>query len=277
MGEQIMNYRRTVILSLTAAVASNALASDPQYTLSDRNSSATFDVNSGQIAWDVDDTSQLFAQEFYFRRSTDQSEVLLSSTNLSLDGVFTTDTNPFRDDRNDALGMLFSDDNGMQIETIFTLRGGTDGSNRSDLGEQIVIRNNSQEIMTLSFFQFVDFDLGGDLNDDSGEIISGNTVRQSDDDLSVSETVVTPQPTLFQVGDADAMDAMFNDNAIDDLDGTSSHSGTVAWAFQWDITLQAGQAFIITKDKSIVPAPGSLALIGLAGLIANRRTRRESP
>ncbi len=268
-----MNNNHTIILALTAALASNAMAGDPQFTLEDRNSSATFDVNNGQISWDVDGTSQLFAQEFYFRRATDQSEVLLSSANLSLDGVFASDTNPFRDDSIDTLAQLFSDDNGLQIETVFSLRGGTDGSGRSDLAEQIIIRNLSNETMSLSFFQFVDFDLGGDFSDDSGEIINGNTVRQSDDEYSISETVVTPQPTIFQVGDSASMTAMFNDGNADDLDGNASWQGDVAWAFQWNITLEAGESFLISKDKSIVPTPGSFALMGLAGLVATARRR----
>ncbi len=161
----------------------------------------------------------------------------------------------------------------MQIETIFTLRGGTDGSGRSDLAEQIVIRNLGTSTLSLSFFQFVDFDLGGDFADDTGEIINGNTVRQSDDDFSISETVVTPQPALFQVDDQSVLSGLLNDDAIDDLSGQSSYVGDVAWAFQWDITLEAGQTFIISKDKSIVPAPGSLALLAGAGLITARRRR----
>lgn len=269
----MLNYR-TIILAATAGMVSSAFAGTQQgYTLSDRNSSASFDVNSGQISWDVDGVSQLFAQEFYFRRANDQRELRLDATNLSLDGIFTTDTNSFRDDRDDAFAQLYSDDNGMQIETIFTLRGGTDGSGRSDLAEQIVIRNLGNQTMSLSFFQFVDFDLGGDAGDDFGEIINGNTVRQSDDGFFISETVVTPQPTIFQVGDAGQMAAMLNDNAIDTLDGTSGWQGNVAWAFQWDIVLEAGESFIISKDKSIVPAPGSLALIGLAGLVVTQRRR----
>ncbi len=268
-----MITQHTLVLAAAAAITSNTLASDPQFTLEDRNSTAIFDVNSGQISWEVDGVSQLFAQEFYFRRSTDRSELLLSAENLSLDGIFASDTNAFRDDRDDALAQLYSDDNGMQIETIFTLRGGTDGSARSDLAEQIVIRNLSNETMSISFFQFVDFDLGGDRGDDFGEIVNGNTVRQSDDEFFVSETVVTPQPTVFQVGDAGDMAGMLNDDSIDNLDNTGEWQGNVAWAFQWDITLQAGDSFIISKDKSIVPAPGSLALMGLAGIVANRRRR----
>lgn len=127
--------------------------------------------------------------------------------------------------------------------------------------------------MSLSFFQFVNFDLGADPGDDYGQIINDNTIRQNDDDYSISETVVTPQPTLFQVGDAMDMYAMLNDGNIDDLDGTNSYQGDVAWAFQWNINLQAGQSSIISKDKSIVPTPGSLGLMGLAGLLVASRRR----
>ncbi|MBO6512464.1 MAG: PEP-CTERM sorting domain-containing protein [Phycisphaerales bacterium] len=268
-----MFTNHALIIAASAAIASTAVASDPQFVLSDRNSSATFDVNNGQISWEVDGVSQLFAQEFYFRRANDTSERLLSAENLSLDGIFTTDTNPFRDDSDDALSQLFSDDAGLQIETIFTLRGGSDGSSRADLAEQIVIRNLSQETMSISFFQFVDFDLGGDAGDDAGQIMSGNTVSQSDDGFSVSETVVTPQPNFFQVGDADEISAMLNDDQVDSLDNTASFAGNVGWSFQWDITLGAGEAFIITKDKSIVPSPGSFALLGLAGALVTRRRR----
>jgi len=271
-----MRINTTIVLTATAMIAASAFAGDEeQYFLSDQNSAATFDIAEGQISWEVDGISQLFAQQFYFRRASDQSELLVSTENLTLDGIFASDTNPFRDDSNDALAQLYSDGNGLQIETIFTLRGGTDGSGRSDLAEQIVIRNLSNSSMTLSFFQFVDFDLGGDFADDSGIIINGNTVRQSDDGFSISETVVTPQPTLFQVDDQAVLSGMLNDGAIDDLNGQSSYNGDVAWAFQWNINLDAGEEFIISKDKSIVPTPGSLALMGIAGLLTTTRRRRS--
>jgi len=267
-------YKNTIIaVASCAGLASVAIAGGGVNTLADANSSATFDTNSGQVNWLVDGVNQLFTQEFYFRRASDTREHRVDSTNLSLDGIFVTDTNPFSDTNNDALAQLYSDGNGLQIETLFTLRGGTAGSSNADLAEQITIRNTSNTAMSISFFQFVDFDLGGDFSDDFGQIVGGNTAQQADDDFSVAETVVTPSPTLFQMSNAVAMANMFADNNIDNLDGTAAGAGDLGWSFQWDITLAAGEFFIISKDKSIVPAPGSMMLLGAAGLIANRRRR----
>ncbi len=267
-----MSKSTTVFALALIGLSSTALAGGP-YVLGDGNSTATFAVDSGQIAWEVDGVSQLFAQEFYFRRASDTREHRVDSTNLSLDGVFTTDTNPFTDTRHDTIGQLYSDGLGLEIETRFSLLGGNAGSGMSDLAEQIILRNNTNATMSLSFFQYVDFDLGGDTFDDQGRIVGGNTAQQTDNGIFLSETVVTPLPTLFQMGSSNDLTSLFDDNAISNLDGTVSYAGDVAWAFQWDITIGAGQSFSISKDKLITPAPGSLALLGAAGLMTRRRRR----
>jgi len=267
------HLKNTAVL---AAIASTTLAyagSQGEVVLNDGNSSATF-TETGQISWIVDGQSQLFDQQFYFRRGGDNREFVLGDGGLDNIGTFVTDTNPFRDDRDDAFGSLYADGSGLEIETVFTLRGGNDGSGRADLAETITIRNTGLSTISLSFFQYVDFDLGGDFSDDEAWIVNGNTVRQEDDEFSVSEVVVTPAPDLWSVSAYPLVFDALNDDDIDDLDGNSSASGDIAWAFQWDITLEAGDSFIISKDKSIVPAPGALALLGLsAGLVAPRRHR----
>ncbi len=268
-----MNKKTVIALASCAGFASAALAGNPVFEIADGNSSATFDSAQGQVNWLVDGVNQLFRQEFYFRRSTDTREYRMDATNLNNLGNFTQDTNPFTDDRDDAFGSLFSDGAGLEYETLFTIRGNAAGSGAAALAEQITIRNMSNAAISLSFFQFVDFDLGGDFSDDFGQIVNGNTAIQSDDDFSMSEVVVTPAPIAFQMGNGVTMRSMLNDNAIDNLDGTDSWQGNVAWAFQWDITIGAGQSFIISKDKSIVPAPGALALMAIAGITASNRRR----
>ncbi|MBL4808558.1 MAG: hypothetical protein JKY43_00670 [Phycisphaerales bacterium] len=267
-----MKSKTLIGIASCAGFASSAIAGGT-FTIADTNTSATFDPASGQVNWLIDGTNQLFTQEFYFRRSTDTREFRMDSSNLNNIGNFTQDTNPFTDTRADAFGSLFSDNNGLEFETLFTIRGNAPGSNSAALAEQITIRNTSNAAISISFFQFVDFDLGGDPFDDFGQIVGGNTAQQSDDNTILSETVATPMPTFFQVGDSFDMTNMFNDSAIDNLDGTASYSGDVAWAFQWDITLQAGGSFLISKNKNIIPTPGSLMILGSAGFFAARRRR----
>lgn len=263
----------TVLAAL--ATASFAQAGEGQFDtlLADGNSTAGFN-DEGQISWIVDGVEQLFDQQFYFRRGTDTREYVLGAGGLENIGSFVTDTNPFRDDSVDAFGNLYRDQAGLEVETIFTLRGGNAGSGRADLAESITIRNTGLSTISLSFFQYVDFDLGGDASDDNGWIVNGNTVRQEDAEFSVAEVVVTPAPHRWSIGNFPDLDEALNDDDIDNLDNNSHAQGDIAWGFQWDITLAAGESFQISKDKSIVPAPGALALLGLsAGLIAPRRRR----
>lgn len=268
--------KRTVIgIALCAGFASSTLAAGPaSFTIADGNTSADFDPAAGQVNWFIDGTNQLFTQEFYFRRSTDTREYRVDSTNLNNIGNFTQDTNPFTDTRDDAFGSLFTDGAGLEIETLFTIRGNAAGSGSADLAEQITLRNMGNSAISLSFFQFVDFDLGGTAFDDMGQIVGGNTAQQTDGSgFQMNETVATPQPVAFQMDNSFVLSSLLGDASIDNLNGSAAFSGDVAWAFQWDITLEAGGSFLISKNKSVVPAPGSLALLAGASLLGTRRRR----
>ena len=266
----------TAIASLILASASaTALAGGSgDILLEDANSSAIFNTDTGQVSWVVDGVENLFDQTFYFRRSTDSREYQVNDANLGLAGFFASDTNPFIDNRNDTFAALYADGAGLEIETTFTLRGGTNGSNSSSISELISISNNSSQSLSISMFQFVDMDMGGDFGDDWASVVDANVVQQWDDSNFVSETVATPVPTLFQVGNQIDIFNALNDNDIDNLDGTASAGPTdIGWAFQWDITIAAGQSFLISIEKNIVPAPGSVALHAFAGVLSTPRRR----
>jgi len=266
-----MKKTTAITIAALTALSSLAIAGDEIVAvIEDANSTATFGVD-GQNSWIVDGVDHLYEQEFYFRRSGFNDEQNINT--LTLLGQAINDTNPFSDDRADSFSSLYTDGNGLEVETIFTLRGGTDGSGVSDLAEQISLTNTGTSTIFISFFQYVDFDLGDDSGDDWGQIVDGNVAQQFDDEFALSETVVTPTPTFFQMGEHEDMFDLWSNGVVDNLDGTSSHQGDVVWAFQWDIELEAGDSFLISKDKSIVPAPGSLALLAGAGLISTRRRR----
>jgi hypothetical protein len=270
-----MKKTTAITIAALTALSTAALAGEggtDGLVLGDGNSTASFDNTTGQYSWIVDGEDQLYAQEFYFRLAGYNDEVNINT--LSLLGQALTDTNTFTDDRYDSISTLWGDSaSGLEIETTFTLRGGADGSGLSDLAEQISLTNNGNETIVISFFQYVDFDLGDDSGDDFGMIVDGNIAQQADDDFYLSETVVTPAPHAFQMGSYTEMSDLWENGMIDDLNGDSSYEGDVAWAFQWNITLEVGESFLISKNKSIVPAPGSLALLAGAGLISTRRRR----
>ena len=266
-----MNTRNTITAAALAASTALATAGDPSLTIEDFNSSATFG-GSGQIDWVVDDSSQLFTQSFFYRTAGMDDEQSISTLGL-LDTTL-TDTNPFSDDRDDTLVQVFGDGN-LQVETTFGLAGGTEGSGRAGLAEQIDITNTGTSTISFSFFQYVDFNLGG-TTFDTGSIANGNTAFQSDLDgtTSVSETVATPMPDAFQMSEYPSIADLFGNGVVDNLDGSDSvAAGDVSWAFQWDLELGAGDTFQISKNKTLAPSPGSMALLGMGGLIAARRRR----
>jgi len=266
-------------LTLLACAAGACLATSASaqvFTIADGNSEADFDVTAGgQFNWFVDSLDELFNQDFYYRAGMMNDEASVTTT--SLIGAVTTDTNPFSDPRHDTLSVLYRDlAAGLEFEIRYGLSGGTPGSRSADLAEQIIIRNLLPTTNAVSFFQYVDFDLGGDSGGDMGWIDNGRVANQIDTSLgiSVTETVVVPAPSHFSVGNFPTIINQFFDGLPTTLDDNAGPVfGDVTWSFQWDFVLDGGGSFLISKDKLITPAPASLALVGLAGLVGIRRRR----
>jgi hypothetical protein len=270
-----MKLNALSMMIAAGAMAAAGSTASAQLLLQDLNSSADFSLNTqaGQHSWRVDGIEHMFQQWFWTRADGDQFERSLDA--LALVGVQVTDTNPFVDPRPDTFDALYRDPR-FDVELNVTLRGGTAGSNRSDLGEQIRITNTTNTFLPFHFFQYVDLDLNNSIADTVVQITGGNTARQADGIFGVSETVVTPMPSHYEtnfypitLGSLnDAGPTVLNDNA------GPLGPGDLTWAFQWDFNIAPGQSVLISKDKSIVPAPGSAALLALGGLAAARRRRR---
>lgn len=249
--------------------------SQNEFRLADGNSEAFFRLDGdGQVDWLVDTSNQLFRQTFFFRSGGMQDEREL--TTLDILGAVATDTNPFVDDRDDSLSVRYLErELGLTFDVSYSLRGGSPGSGFSDLAEQIVITNTGNVGRSVYFFQYVDFDLDG-AGSDSARIVDGRVAQQFDlaGNLSVSETVVTPAPAHFQVGNfADLLDLFFDGSPTTLSDNAGPFVGDAAWAFEWHVFLDPGETFIISKDKIIFPSPSAVALLGMGGLLAARRRR----
>jgi len=268
---------RISVLGALAICAAAGVATAQPIVLEDFNSQTVFDLTGGnQISWTMDGQSQLFNQRFFFRTAAMADEAAVDS--LPLTGVQVSDTNFFDDARNDTISARYNAGGGLEFRTTYTVRGGLPGSGTSDLAETIRITNSGAPV-ALSFFQYVDFDLGGTSGGDFGQILNGRTVRQADSlgTFVVNETVVTPAPDRFDLATFPGIAGLFFDGLPSNLGNNAGPIGPtdVTWAFQWDIVLNTGDTFTISKDKLLatVPAPSSAAVLGLIGLAGLRRRR----
>ena len=157
--------------------------------LRDRNSfiAINFETQLGTFVWTVDGLNQIFQQWFWFRIGDTGGET-------SIDNLVLVSSNVSEDEK--ILEVSFTDEEDLTIDITWELEGG--GSGSSTLFETIVITNVGVADMNMTFFQYTDFDVEGP-PDDTVEIIPPNIARQVDG--LISETVVSPDPSHFEVAE----------------------------------------------------------------------------
>lgn len=268
-----------VVLALLAMLGS---ASEAQIMmLQDLNS--TVMVNPGlpgqplMSQWDVNGVPQLSpvgGVDYYFRVGSTGPEAQLNT--LPLAGVHLSNSNPFTDPRNDTASMLYSTGT-FNVELKVSLQGGLGNSKWSDVAHQLRISNTGPEALDFHLFQYADFNLGGTPLD-TGVIYSPDEILQSDASggwqVSVSE-IVTPDSSHWEIANAPTLWPSLNNSTTTVLnDSTGPISGDVEYAFQWDLVIQPGASFLLSKDMLIIPEPSSIALLGVisgVGLFVRRR------
>lgn len=246
------------------------------FTLVDDNSTAEIDISSqlGMFNWTTDGVDNLFQQWFWYRIGDNTTASSIDTLTLVSSGL--------SDVQNDGdFETLFVEYSGagFTIEITWSLDGGSIGSNLADIGEQISITSTGAAINDFHFFQYSDFDLNGEIPNDTVSLVNANTWTQTNPNgLQLSETVSTPPGTRWEADTFSNTRTRLNNVIGYDLNNFAGPLGPadVTWAWQWDFNLGAGGSFQISKDKNmrLIPAPGAvlLAVMGM-GMIGRIRRR----
>ena len=245
-------------------------------TLTDAGSTATVDLGSsaGMNSWTVNGQNQLNQQWFWYRTDGGIAQPI-----NTIGGLLYTVTG------NNTLDAFYQN-NQLSVEVTYTLNGGGINSGNADMTEQITAINQSSTDLNLNFYQYSNFNLLGEGNDNVqifGSSGAYNSIRQWNGSTAIQEAVAFP--------DALNAEAALNGQTLAELSGTpgltlnenlSAGPGNVTWALQWSSTLAAnGGEFDLTKDKSLsisfVPEPSTVAIIALgAGALGLARRRKLS-
>jgi len=141
---------------------------------------------------------------------------------------------------------------------------------------EVSFENHTDQAMTFSFYAYLDLDLNGTFNNDRATMtVSPSTSTMLIDDqanpaIDFIWNAYGPTPTRYQIGaypsirtTLDGMASSVNLNNSPPLGST--FTGDFTGAFQYDITVGAGQTFSLTQA---IPEPGTtmLLLAGLFGL-----------
>jgi len=274
---------RAVVLSLSLI----GLASQSQaqvFGLTNANSFALVNPSSsaGMFNWSVANTpttyqNELNQQWFWYRAGGMTSELPINT--ISAPSVTQID----------AATLLTSYiGSGFNMAVKYSLNPSAGfSSGLSDIGEQITVNNTSGAPLSFHFFQYSDFNMGGDGANDS-IFLSRNDLtlkfNQSDqfDGANVVEVVATPNANHAEADLVPNTLNKLNDLLPTTLDDSKTNAGPgdVAWAFEWDVTIGVGGSFTLSKDKSMsipfTPEPSVFALVPLGlGACAYFRRRRQ--
>lgn len=146
---------------------------------------------------------------------------------------------------------------------------------QATLTQTMTITNTSANALDLALFNYGDFDVNNSSGTDVATSLASDIMQITD--------VSTVQwqgagASAYQVTAYSTLSGLLTDAAINNLNNTGLPfpSGDFTGAWQWNQSIAVGGSYSVTSTIAVntaVPAPGALALLGLAGVAGGRRRR----
>ena len=129
------------------------------------------------------------------------------------------------------------------------------------LAQTITIHNNSVSDATLSFFHYLDLDLGNSSSDDEADWVSDTAMNIWDTTNTVAAQFVGPNSDLYEVMEYSDLQSMLTDTALDDFTDNGLPFGPEDYTggYQWDLVIPAGESWAlpiaIAVEEGTVTSP----------------------
>lgn len=292
----MLEEKHTGILKLGVAVLTAwgiaaGQAHAASFTLTDENSTVRFETESSEFLsdWVVDGFDEVFQRGFWYRVGDEGPERNVHAT-LTQTQANTADLDG--DGRPDELFVEYENPGLFNIELVYSLEGGRPGSLRSLLNEAVEIFNVSDSPLDISLFAYSDYDLHSSAGGDS-VVVSRNpdvgTVAAFQQDSTGASVTVASNPGADRYEASNYPDLVSQLNFISTdptnlafTDGSSTASGDVTFAFQYDRTIGAGESRLISQSAFVQEVPEPTSVVGMlalsvwgGGTLLKRRHKQE--
>ena len=255
------------------------------YTMSDGGSTATINVGNtgvlGMNSWTVLGGQNQLNQQWFWYSVNGAAQQPINALGTATVFNFSSPATPI-----DNLGVQYQN-NQLAVQVQYILSGNGNMSGSADMTETLSIQNVSASQITLSFYQYSNFNLL--MNNMNGVTISGGPggytgalqTTGGPGGNGIAEVIDAPLANFAEAALAGQTLSELNSGSYYTLNGsTSAGPGDVTWAFQWNATLDPGAVFDITKDKglsiTLVPEPSTLAFIAMGISAMGLSLRRKS-